>query len=102
VAAECDLIDELAAAAKGAPLTVLGSQGQPVINPLISGLRLHRATLASLLKQLPLPDDDSGAKVGLGVRSVKAGRPLRRAGVSGTHSCAARRPDLLPRLNPVS
>jgi hypothetical protein len=71
-AAECDLIDELAKAAKGAPLTELGSQGQPVINPLISELRLHRATLTSLLKQLQLPDDDSGAKVGLGVRSVKA------------------------------
>jgi hypothetical protein len=33
---------------------------------------MRRATLASLLKQLQLPDGDSGAKVGLGVRSVKA------------------------------
>jgi hypothetical protein len=33
---------------------------------------MRRATLASLLKQLHLPDGDSGAKVGLGVRSVKA------------------------------
>lgn len=33
---------------------------------------MHRATLAALLKQLQLPDGDNGAKVGLGVRSVKA------------------------------
>lgn len=72
MAAECDLIDELAAAAKGAPLTVLGSQGQSVIKSADFGASLAPRTLASLLKQLQLPDDDSGARVGLGVRSVKA------------------------------
>jgi hypothetical protein len=71
-AAECDLIDELAKAAKGAPQLVTGSQGQPVINPLISELRMHRATLASLLKQLALPDEGSNAAPGSGFRSVKA------------------------------
>jgi hypothetical protein len=43
----------------GAPLLVRGSQGQDVINPLISELRQHRATLASLLRQLKLPDEST-------------------------------------------
>jgi hypothetical protein len=43
------------------PLTVRGSQGQQVIHPIIGELRLHRATLASLLKQLGLPDDQESA-----------------------------------------
>jgi hypothetical protein len=34
-----------------------GSMGQQVINPLISELRQHRATLASLLGRLNLPDE---------------------------------------------
>lgn len=40
-------------------LLVRGSMGQDVINPLISELRQHRSTLASLLKQLKLPDADA-------------------------------------------
>lgn len=55
---EADLIDDLAQEAKGAPKMVRGSQGQDVINPLISELRQHRATLKSLLGALQLPDDD--------------------------------------------
>lgn len=54
---EADLIDEMAKAARDAPRIVHGSQGQPVINPLISELRQHRVTLGSLLRQLKLPDD---------------------------------------------
>jgi phage terminase small subunit len=53
---EGDLIDALQAEAKHADTVVTGSQGQPVINPLISELRQHRSTLASLLRQLKLPD----------------------------------------------
>lgn len=53
---EADLIDDLQIEAKGAERVVRGSQGQPVINPLISELRQHRSTLASLLRQLKLPD----------------------------------------------
>jgi hypothetical protein len=40
---------------------VRGSQGQDVINPLISELRQHRSTLAALLRQLKLPDDSASA-----------------------------------------
>lgn len=54
---EADLIDDLAAEAKDAPKIVRGSQGQDVINPLISELRQHRSTLAQLLSKLKLPDD---------------------------------------------
>lgn len=54
---ESDLIDTLSAAAEEAELIVRGSQGQPVINPLISELRQHRATLAGLLRSLKLPDE---------------------------------------------
>lgn len=54
---EADLIATLNGGLVDAPLLVRGSQGQEVINPLISELRQHRATLASLLRQLKLPDE---------------------------------------------
>ncbi len=56
---EADLIDDLADAARGADKLVRGSQGQMVINPLISELRMHRATLASLTAKLALPDENN-------------------------------------------
>ena len=59
---EADLIDELALAQRGAPMTVRGSQGQQVIHPLIAELRQHRATLNTLLKTLNLPDEGAGAE----------------------------------------
>lgn len=71
-AAELELIDEMVAEAKGAPHIVHGSQGQPVINPLISELRQHRATLASLLKQLKLPDENAGSSAPRSVSARKA------------------------------
>jgi uncharacterized protein YejL (UPF0352 family) len=43
-------------------LIVKGSMGQDVINPLISELRQHRSTLASLLKALKLTDDSPEAR----------------------------------------
>ena len=56
---EVDLIDALQDALKGAPKTVRGSQGQEVIHPLISELRMHRATLNTLLRALQLADSDT-------------------------------------------
>ena len=73
--AEADLIDTLQSAQKEQPLTVKGSMGQQVINPLISELRQHRSTLASLLKQLALPDEAggvAGSVAGSKVRSTQA------------------------------
>lgn len=72
---EADLIDTLQQALNGASLTVRGSMGQQVINPLISELRQHRSTLASLLKQLALPDEAGGVPgsvAGSKVRSTQA------------------------------
>lgn len=56
---ECDLIDILEAAINdpAEPLTVKGSMGQPVVNPLIAEIRQHRATMAGLLRGLKLPDE---------------------------------------------
>ena len=58
---EVDLIDDLQAALVDAPKTVKGSMGQMVIHPLISELRQHRATLATLLRGLSLADSDTSA-----------------------------------------
>jgi hypothetical protein len=71
--AEADLIDTLQAAQNDQPLTVRGSMGQQVINPLVSELRQHRATLASLLRHLKLPDENnvSGSVPG-SLRSTQA------------------------------
>ena len=55
---EMDLIDRLERELEDADTIVHGSQGQPVINPLISEQRQHRATLAALLRQLKLPDEN--------------------------------------------
>lgn len=51
---EADLVDAIQSSISG--LTSTGSQGQEVASPLLSELRMHRATLSSLLKQLRLPD----------------------------------------------
>lgn len=56
---EMDLIDRLEAELENEDTIVHGSQGQPVINPMIPEQRQHRATLASLLRQLKLPDANS-------------------------------------------
>ena len=69
---EADLIDDLDKHLVGAERIVKGSMGQPVINPLISELRQHRATLASLLRQLDLPDEGGAAVPGSGLRSIRA------------------------------
>jgi hypothetical protein len=47
---------------KGKSLLSVGSQGQPVINPMVPELRQHRATLASLMRQLKLPEDGDEEK----------------------------------------
>lgn len=62
-AREADLIYlmEQARKQKGFKLIVKGSMGQDCINPLISELRQHRGTLATLLRQLKLPDDNHAA-----------------------------------------
>ncbi|MGH4001744.1 MAG: hypothetical protein ACRDTJ_30270 [Pseudonocardiaceae bacterium] len=53
-----DELDKLHTAMAGAEVMTTGSQGQPVVNPLFAEARAHRATLAKLLAQLALPDED--------------------------------------------
>lgn len=55
----CRTADTVAAierALVGEPLTVEGSAGQQVLNPLVSEVRFQRAALAQLLGRLRLPD----------------------------------------------
>jgi hypothetical protein len=58
---EADLIQRIENALRGADLIVLGSMKQRVANPLVSEIRMHRQVLASLLRQLRLPDVDADA-----------------------------------------
>lgn len=51
-----DIITELDEAADEAPLTVRGSQQQPVINPLIAEARAQKSLLAQLLARLNFED----------------------------------------------
>lgn len=80
--AERDLIAQLSEALVGAPLVVAGSQGQQVINPLVSELRQHRATYATLMRQLKLPDEggssDSGGELSAKNRAAAQARWARR------------------------
>ncbi len=60
---EADLIDRMVKELESESLTVSGSMGQLVAHPLVQELRQHRATLATLLGKLKLPDEggNSGA-----------------------------------------
>jgi hypothetical protein len=60
-AREADLIEALSDGLVDSPLISRGSQGQPVIAPIIPELRQHRMALAGLLKSLKIPDADGGA-----------------------------------------
>ncbi|MFJ9616873.1 hypothetical protein [Streptomyces noursei] len=74
------LLDDLQETMDGAPFTVLGSQRQPVANPLLAELRSHRLALVRLLAALGLPDleeDDGGGPVYRSVTSVRAQRAAK-------------------------
>lgn len=87
-----DELDDLRAALSGQPMTVQGSQGQPVANPLLAEVRRHRETLAKLLDALALPAGDED--VGMSPTQKRAQRAaqqrwrdrqaIRKAAGSGT------------------
>lgn len=56
-----DIIAKLEGEMEGQALTVKGSQGQPVANPMLAELRQYRALLRGHLKSLNLPDEDGRA-----------------------------------------
>lgn len=75
-----DIIAELDEHAAEAPLTVKGSQGQPVIQPTLSEARFQRALLAQLLGRLGLPDNDADEQeVEHKARRSAAGRTAAKA-----------------------
>jgi hypothetical protein len=57
-AATRDVIVALAKATTDAPAMIEGSRGQVVVNPGLQELRQQRQLLASLLRQLGIPDPD--------------------------------------------
>ena len=78
-ASEADLVEQLKDGMVDQPLIVRGSQGQEVINPLVSELRQHRATLSALLRQLKLPDEgQSEAAISNQARAAANTRWARR------------------------
>ena len=69
---EADVIEMLKSEFEVSSLITTGSMGQDVAAPHVSEIRQHRATLATLLGKLRLPDD-AGAR---GSASSEAGRAL--------------------------
>lgn len=59
-AATRDVITSLVAATVDAPAMIEGSRGQTVVNPGLQELRQQRQLLASLLRQLGIPDPEEG------------------------------------------
>ncbi len=57
-AATKDTITALVAATAGAPAMVDGSRGQLIVHPGLQELRQQRQLLATLLRQLDIPDPD--------------------------------------------
>jgi hypothetical protein len=58
---EADLLDDLSAERKGAPITSRGSMGQEVEHPVLSALRQHRSTFTTMYRALALEDLDTSA-----------------------------------------
>jgi hypothetical protein len=65
-----DTLTKLDEALVGADLIMRGSRGNLIANPLLTERRLHEETLARLLRQLGLPDEDDDQ--GKGSRSSAA------------------------------
>jgi hypothetical protein len=87
----CDEADQLAAlmvALAGAELTVLGSQRQPVANPLIGEARRCRVTIAGLLARVGLEDPEAVA-AGSGRGSRTTSTAARRAALTRHYGNAA-------------
>lgn len=55
---EQDLVERIEKDLVNSKLIVLGSMGQEVANPLLGEVRQHRAAVASLIKQLKLPEGE--------------------------------------------
>lgn len=59
---EINLIEQISAEQMTRSMVAEGSMGQEVADPMITELRQHRATLATLLRQLKLPEDPASGR----------------------------------------
>lgn len=71
---EADVCADIAAALKGQPRTVPGSQGQLVAHPLLAELRMHRTTLSQLLARVNTAEPDAASGRGSKTTSDSARR----------------------------
>lgn len=67
---EADIVARLEAALIDAPNMVKGSQGQPVINPMLTEVRQHRETIGRLLARLVMADTSTAAGRGYDVSAA--------------------------------
>lgn len=77
---QVDLVERLEKELAGADLTVRGSQGQPVANPLVQEIRQHRLAVKSLLGTLKLPDEDGRAQAARSTSAREAANARWRRG----------------------
>lgn len=56
------------------PLMVAGSKGQTIVNPAVVELRMQRVAVASLLRQLAIPEEESWDNLTASQRARKAAR----------------------------
>ena len=66
---EADLVADLMTHMEGAARVVKGSQGQPVVHPLVSEIRQHRVVLGGLLARVSVVDPRD-ASSGTGSRTT--------------------------------
>jgi hypothetical protein len=68
-----DRLERIAAALSVEPLTVAGSMGQPVINPLFAEARSQAVVLARLARALriPMAEVETPAEVGPRLRALR-------------------------------
>lgn len=59
---EIDIVERLQKELDGANLVVPGSMGQDTAHPLLTEVRMHRASFAAIVKQLALPDAEADEK----------------------------------------
>ena len=67
-----DLVDSMQTTLTADSLMTTGSMGQDRPHPLLTEVRGHRALLATLLKQLQLPDDPVRAAGGPSATTIRA------------------------------
>jgi hypothetical protein len=78
-----DSLDLLDAAIARNGATVMGSQGQPVVNPALTEARGQRALLRRLMSAMALPDEDAAMPTAQSQRGKSANRTRWAGHVKG-------------------